>query len=161
MGTALHTRNPYDSKSGQTVSLFVGQILTSEALSQKSMGWQGRTLLINSNFTSDLSVVMQMLEMSLHENTECLFCSGLPLESLTDPLSSLPTLCCLNSGLSSLLYRSFFIQIKAVIINVCVLLLLACLMPSGGSGIWNVLCKCVYSAGTCMSWGKQRNDSSQ
>lgn len=33
-GTALQTRNPYDSKSDQTISLFVGQILISEALSQ-------------------------------------------------------------------------------------------------------------------------------
>lgn len=49
MGTALQTRNPYDSKSGQTVSLLVGPILPSEALSQIPLSWQGRHLLIKSN----------------------------------------------------------------------------------------------------------------
>lgn len=50
MGTVLQPRNPYDSKSGQNASLFEAQILTSEALSQISMSWQGRNLLIKSNF---------------------------------------------------------------------------------------------------------------
>lgn len=126
VGTSLQKRNPYNSKSGQTVSLFVGQILTSEALSQISMGWQGRYLLIKSN--SVLSVVMQKLPRFLHENTGPLLCSGWTTASLTPfPASSdcavefWPVLSCIGQ---------FFIQIKTVIINVHVLLLLACLITS-------------------------------
>lgn len=158
-GTALQARNSYDSKSGQTVSRFVGQILISEALSQILMGWQGRYLLIKNNFIfSPISGNADVTDVSAWEHRTLVL---IRLDCMKlDTLSILPKLCCgiLTCLLSCI--GQLFVQIKTVIINMHVLLLLACLINSGGSGIWNLLCKCVESAGTYMSWGKQRNDSS-
>lgn len=113
------------------------------------MGWQGRHLLIKSNFIFSPAIGnADVAEVSACEHRTFLL---LRLDNIKfDTISILPTLGCgiLASLLSSI--GQLFIQIKTVI-NVCVLLFLACLISSGGSGIWNFLCKCVDSAGTCMS----------
>lgn len=134
MGTAVQTRNSYDSKSGQTVWLSVGQILTSEALSLISMAWQSRHLLIKSRFIfSVVSDNADVTDVSAQEQRTLVL---LRLDYIKfDPLSILPRLCC---GILACLLSwigQLFIQIKTIIINVLVLLLLAHLITSEGSGI--------------------------
>lgn len=113
---------------------FLGQILISEALNIISTVWQSSNSLTEIHFISNsVRSAAAVTDISIQEHRTCVLPRSDYLKCA--PLSNVPRFCwgilvCLLSCIGQL-----FIQIIIVIITSYALLLFACLITSGGSGI--------------------------